>query len=81
MGYFVEVLGAPLTCFDASQYGMNIYCYFLGHAHQKNVRTATRTHTHTLSLVQQASFDIGNAELALQCTHTKSKMKNLRASD
>lgn len=21
MGYFVEVLGAPLTCFDASQYG------------------------------------------------------------
>lgn len=21
MGYFVEVLGAPFTCFDASQYG------------------------------------------------------------
>lgn len=21
MGYFVEVLGAPITCFDASQYG------------------------------------------------------------
>ena len=21
MGYFIEVLGAPLTCFDASQYG------------------------------------------------------------
>ncbi len=23
MGYFVEVLGAPITCFDASQYGKN----------------------------------------------------------
>lgn len=23
MGYFVEVLGAPITCFDASQYGTN----------------------------------------------------------
>lgn len=23
MGYFVEVLGAPFTCFDASQYGEN----------------------------------------------------------
>lgn len=23
MGYFVEVLGAPITCFDASQYGMS----------------------------------------------------------
>lgn len=23
MGYFVEVLGAPITCFDASQYGEN----------------------------------------------------------
>lgn len=21
MGYFVEVLGSPFTCFDASQYG------------------------------------------------------------
>jgi len=21
MGYFVEVLGSPITCFDASQYG------------------------------------------------------------
>lgn len=24
MGYFVEVLGAPLTCFDASQYGEKV---------------------------------------------------------
>lgn len=24
MGYFVEVLGAPLTCFDASQYGERV---------------------------------------------------------
>lgn len=24
MGYFVEVLGSPITCFDASQYGKGV---------------------------------------------------------
>lgn len=27
MGYFVEVLGAPLTCFDASQYGEKVFVH------------------------------------------------------
>lgn len=27
MGYFVEVLGAPLTCFDASQYGETVFFF------------------------------------------------------
>lgn len=31
MGYFVEVLGAPLTCFDASQYGEKVsFLYKMG---------------------------------------------------
>lgn len=31
MGYFIEVLGAPLTCFDASQYGEGSFCDICTH--------------------------------------------------
>lgn len=40
MGYFVEVLGAPITCFDASQYGKETTTIELEDVHFKRTTTA-----------------------------------------